>query len=127
LTNTLVDTDILIHFLRGKRKAKDFLSMLLDESNICCSAIAVAEIVAGMRAAEEERTKALLDQLEVLAVTRDVAEKAGSYKRSIRGHSLELDDCLVAATAFVHRAILATGNGKHYPMKDIKVTVVDTD
>jgi predicted nucleic acid-binding protein len=86
----------------------------------------VAEIAAGMRAAVEERTKALQDQIEVLAVTRDVAEKAGSYQRS-RGHSLELDDCLVAATAFVHRAILATGNGKHYPTKDIKLTVVDTD
>ena len=110
--------------MRGARKRS---SWLLDESNISCSAIAVAEIAAGMRAAEEERTKALQDQIEVLAVTRDVAEKAGSYQRSIRGHSLELDDCLVAATAFVHRAILATGNGKHYPTKDIKVTVVDTD
>jgi len=40
---------------------------------------------------------------------------------------LELDDCLVAATAFVHRAELATGNGKHYPVEGIKATVVDTD
>lgn len=127
MKNTVVDTDILINFLRGKGKAKEFLSMLLEEANICCSAITVAEIAAGMRAAEEERTKALLDQIEVLAVTRDIAEKAGAYERSIRGHSLELDDCLVGATAFVHRAILATGNAKHYPMKDIKVTVVDTD
>ena len=127
MKNTLVDTDILINFLRGKRKAKDFLSMLVEESNICCSAVTVAEIAAGMRAAEEERTKALLDQIEVLAVTRDVAEKAGSYKRGAKGHSLELDDCLVAATAFVHRAVLATGNAKHYPMKDIKVTVVNTE
>lgn len=127
MTNTIVDTDILINFLRGKGKAKNFLSMLLEESNICCSAITVAEIAAGMRAAEEEKTKALLDQVEVLDVTRDVAEKAGAYKRTIRGHSLELDDCLIAATAFVHRAILATGNAKHYPMKDIKVAATDTD
>lgn len=127
MTNTIVDTDILINFLRGKGKAKNFLSMLLEESNICCSGITVAEIVAGMRAAEEEKTKALLDQVEVLDVTRDVAEKAGAYKRTIRGHSLELDDCLIAATAFVHRAILATGNAKHYPMKDIKVAATDTD
>jgi tRNA(fMet)-specific endonuclease VapC len=127
LKNTLVDTDILINFLRGKEKAKEFLSMLLEESNICCSAINVAEIAAGMRAAEAERTQGLLDQIEVLAVTRDVAEKAGAYKRGIRGHNLELDDCLVAATAFVHKAILATGNAKHYPMKDIKVTVAKTE
>ncbi len=126
MKSTLVDTDILINFLRGKRKAKDFLSMLLEESSIFCSAITLAEIAAGMRPGEEDRTKAFLGQIEVLDVTRDVAEKAGYYKRGARGHNLELDDCLVAATAFVHKAVLATGNRKHYPMKDIKVTVVNT-
>jgi predicted nucleic acid-binding protein len=126
MKGTLVDTDILINFLRGKRKAKDFLSMLLEESGIFCSAITVAEIAAGIRRGEEDSTKAFLRQIEVLDVTRDVAEKAGHYKRGTRGHNLELDDCLVAATAFVNKAVLATGNGKHYPMKDIKVTVVNT-
>ena len=126
MKSTLVDTDILINFLRGRSKAKDFLTLLLEESGIFCSAITVAEIAAGMLPGEEERTKAFLGQIEVLDVTRDVAEKAGYYKRSAKGHNPELDDCLVAATAFVHQAALATGNGKHYPMKDIKVTVVKT-
>jgi predicted nucleic acid-binding protein len=127
MKRTLVDTDILINFLRGKRKAKEFLSSLLEESGIFCSAIAVAEIAAGMRPGEEDRTRAFLGQIEVLDVTRDVAEKAGHDKRFARGSNLELDDCLVAATAFINQAVLATGNGKHYPMKDIKVTVVSTD
>ena len=127
MKNTLVDTDILINFLRGKRKAKDFLSLLLEESAIFCSAITVAEIAAGMRPGEEERTNEFLGHIEVLDVTRKVAEKAGYYKRGVRGRNMELDDCLIAATAFVHKAVLATGNGKHYPMKDIKVTVVNTN
>jgi predicted nucleic acid-binding protein len=127
MKNTLVDTDILINFLRGRKKAKEYLSSLLDESSICCSAITVAEITAGMRSGEEGRTKALLDHIEVLDVNRDVAEKAGFYKRSTKSHRLELDDCLVAATAFVHKAVLATGNGKHYPMKDINLMIVDTE
>lgn len=126
MKSTLVDTDILINFLRGKRRARDFLAILLEESGIFCSVITVAEIAAGMRPAEEDRTKAFLGQIEVLDVTREIAEKAGYYKRNARGHHLELDDCLVAATAFVHRAVLATGNGKHYPMKDIKVLVEKT-
>ncbi len=72
----------------------------------------------------QEKTRALVDNLLVLDVTREVAERAGHYRRTIRSQSLELDDCLIAATAFVHRSILATGNGKHYPMRDIEVRVV---
>ena len=122
--NTLVDTDILIHFLRGRREAKDFLSLLLDQSQILCSSITVAEIFAGIRPGEEEKTRALVDNLLVLDVTREVAERAGHYRRTIRSQTLELDDCLIAATAFIHRSVLATGNGKHYPMRDIEVRAV---
>jgi len=122
--NTLVDTDILIHFLRGRREAKDFLTSLLDRSQILCSSITVAEIFAGIRSGEEDKTRALVDNLLVLDVTREVAERAGHYGRTIRSQSLELDDCLIAATAFIHRSVLATGNGKHYPMRDIEVRVV---
>ncbi len=124
MKSTLVDTDILIHFLRGRREAKDFLSSLLDRSQIICSSITVAEIFAGIRPGEEEKTRALVDNLFVLDVTREVAERAGRYRRTIRSQSLELDDCLIAATAFIHRTVLATGNGKHYPMRDIEVRVV---
>ena len=124
MKNTLVDTDILIHFLRGRRKAKDFLSSLLNRSQIHCSSITVAEIFAGIRPGEEEKTRALMDNLIVLDVTRVIAERAGHYRRTIRSQTLELDDCLVAATAFVHRAVLATGNRKHYPMRDIEVRIV---
>ena len=122
--NTLVDTDILIHFLRGRREAKNFLSSLLDRSQILCSSITVTEIFAGIRPGEEEKTRALIDNLDVLDVTREIAEKAGYYKGTIRSQALELDDCLIAATAFVHRSVLATGNGKHYPMRDIEVRAV---
>ena len=124
MKNTLVDTDILIHFLRGRREAKDFLSSLLDRSQILCSAITVAEIFSGIRPGEEGKTRALIDNLDVLDVTREIAERAGNYRRTIRSQDLELDDCLIAATAFVHRSVLTTGNGKHYPMRDIEMRVV---
>ena len=119
----LVDTDVLINFLRGKQQAKEFLLAQL-ESDLLCSAITVAEIYAGMRAHEEEQTKDLLDNLEVVPVTRAIAEKAGSYKGEIKSHALELDDCLIAATAHFHKATLATGNDRHYPMADIEKVVI---
>lgn len=74
---------------------------------------------------EHERTKTteLLDSLAIIDVTRDIAEKAGTYKRTIRSQGLELDDCIIAATAFIKHTMLATGNVKHYPMTDIKKNV----
>ncbi len=121
----LVDTDILIDFLRSKEKAQELLVDLLESGGLCCSAITVAEIYAGMRSHEKEKTDELLDSLDILDVTREVAEKAGVYKKTIKSQSLELADCLIAATAFISQATLVTGNIKHYPMADIeKVTLL---
>ena len=120
----LLDTDVLINFLRGQEKTRDYLSSILDEADMCCSAVAVAEIHAGMKEHERRKTTELLDSLTIIDVTRDIAEKAGAYRRIIRSQDLELDDCIIAATAFIQHAILATGNTKHYPMSDIKKNVI---
>jgi predicted nucleic acid-binding protein len=120
MKKVLIDTDILIDFLRGKERARNFLSRLLTETTFYCSAITVAEIYAGMREREREKTKELIDSLNVVDVTREIAEKAGQYKRDEKRQILELADCIIAATAFIQDAILATGNLRHYPMEDIE-------
>jgi predicted nucleic acid-binding protein len=124
MRKVLVDTDILIDFLRGRERARGFLSARLEDAAIYCSAITVAEIFAGMKEHEREKTVALIDSLHILDVTRQIAERAGTYKRDENRQSLELDDCFIAATAFVMGAVLATGNGKHYPMEDIEKEIV---
>lgn len=124
MRNVVVDTDILINFLRGKEKAKEFLLSLVENSTIYCSAITVAEVYAGMKEHEKERTTELIESLNIADVTLAIAEKAGEYRRTIMKQSLELDDCLIAATAFVKGSVLATGNGKHYPMSDIEKMIV---
>lgn len=65
--------------------------------------------------------------LLVFDVDRKIAELAGFYRRSIKSHHLELDDCFIAATCIQKKAVLITGNIKHYPMqnlekKEIKIT-----
>ncbi|MFY9271111.1 MAG: hypothetical protein WAO55_15315 [Candidatus Manganitrophaceae bacterium] len=39
MKNIVVDTDILIDFLRGREAARDFLSSLIDEATLYCSVI----------------------------------------------------------------------------------------
>lgn len=124
MKSVLIDTDILIHFLRGNTRARAVLSGLLDDSDILCSVITVAEIHAGMKQHEREKTLELLESLHVAEITVRIAEKAGEYKRTIKSQSLELDDCFIAATAHEKKALLLTGNGKHYPMTDLDKKVV---
>ena len=115
---------ILINFLRGREKARKFLLSHVKEATFSCSVITVAEICAGMKDHERDRTMELIDSLHIIDIDRTIAEKAGKYKRSEKKQKLELDDCFIAASAFVHKTVLATGNGKHYPMTDIEKLIV---
>lgn len=119
----VIDTDILIDFLRGNAGARDFLLSLPDDAMPSCSVITVAEIYAGMRESEREKTRELLESMTVLAVTAEVAELAGQFKREMKGFDLSLDDCLIAATAVTEAAHLATRNSKHYPMEQVRLLV----
>lgn len=124
MKKVLIDTDVLINFLRGRETAKAYLLSLLEDSIIYCSPITIAEIYAGMKELEREKTTELIDSLNIFDITREIAEKAGNYKRDEKKQSLELDDCLIAATAFINGVVLATGNGKDYPMQDIKKAII---
>jgi predicted nucleic acid-binding protein len=124
MKNVLLDTDILINFLRGNEQAREEISSFLDTSVLHCSVITIAEIHAGMREHERGKTLELLESLTPVDITPKIAERAGRYKRTIKSRQLELDDCLIAASAIEKQALLVTGNGKHYPMSDIEKKVV---
>jgi len=90
-----------------------------EEGTLCCSAITVAELYAGMKHTEKPKTDELIESLNILEVEKKIAQKAGGYKAGTKGHSLELADCIIAAAAFCRKALLAAGNTRHYPMDDI--------
>ena len=121
----LIDTDILIDFLRGKPGARDFLTALPGDAMCCCSVITVAELHAGMRESEREKTEELINSLVVLPITKETAELAGTFKREAKSFDLELDDCFIAATAVTESIELATKNARHYPMPQVKLMVAD--
>jgi predicted nucleic acid-binding protein len=116
----VIDTDVLILHLRGNESVRAMLKEAAQDSLLCCSAITIGEIHAGMRDEEREKTEKLLNSLMVIDVDRKIAALAGDYRRTTKGHHPELDDCLIAATCVVNKATLITGNIKHYPMKDFE-------
>lgn len=121
MSKVLLDTDVLIEVLRGKEKAKVFLQSITRNAVPCCSVISVAELCAGMYPDEQDATFSLIDALLIIPVSRQIAECSGQFKRNSKSQKLELADCLIAATAWVEGAALATGNVKDYPMKEITI------
>lgn len=121
MSKIVLDTDVLIDVLRGRDAVRAFLQDVADRFVPCCSVVSVAELYVGMRPEEEKATRALLDGLVIYPVTYEVAEAAGRFKKRSTSRRLELADCLIAATAFIEGATLATGNVKDYPMPEITV------
>lgn len=118
----LLDTSVIMDALNDKRDRRNFLRDLLERGNIlaCCPSN-VAEVYAGMRPKEEERTTALLSSLDLYPLTFPVSRLAGELKYTFgrKGTSLSISDSLIAAVAIHHRVALITDNVKDFPMPDI--------
>lgn len=118
----VVDTDIVLDHFHGHHAAMDyFAQMLAAGETLAISVVTLAEVTAGMRPEELERTERLFRLFRVLDVNEAIARQAGSYLHEFRkSHLLELGDALIAATAKHHGAEVITRNLKHYPMTDIQ-------
>jgi predicted nucleic acid-binding protein len=112
----LLDTDVLIEYLRGRSEAVEYLESL--SSDLYLSVISVAELFAGVKDDEEERSlKRFLLAFVILPVTEKVARVGGLYRRDFRpSHGTGLADALIAATAEENGANLVTFNRRHFPM-----------
>ena len=112
----LLDTDVLVDFLRGYSKAVAFVNA--QSSRIILSSIVVAELYAGVKGdAEQAALENFVYLFRIVPVSADIAKAGGLYKRDYgKSHSVGLADAILAATAEVENAVLKTLNTKHYPM-----------
>lgn len=113
----LVDTDVMIDFLRGQPQAVAYMQTL--ELPLHLSTITVAELYAGIRENERAVLNQTLALCEVHPVSMPVAERGGLWRRDYRAsYGVGLNDALIAATAVLAKLPLVTLNAKHYPMLD---------
>lgn len=88
-------------------------------ADLYLSVITVAELLAGMRPAEEEETESLISGFTLLPVSESVARLGGELRRKASKNVL-LPDCLIAATALKEECLILTGNLKDYPFQGIQ-------
>ena len=120
-SSLLVDTDIIIDFLRGSDQAELYVKS--HSQYIIISAVTVAELYAGVREdSERESLDEFINLFPVIPITSEIAKIAGLYERDYsKSHGIGLADALIAATAVVRQVGLRTLNTVHFPMvKDVK-------
>jgi len=127
MNDLLLDSGILILHLRNQPGYPALLESLLNESDIYISAITRLEIVRGMRDHERDQTFNLLDSLETLDITGEIADKAGELIRGgkARGVAIGDADALIAASAIHCNLALVTTNPKHFQMAELIVFQTD--
>lgn len=119
----IVDTDVLVWYLRGNEKA---FKVIEDLEGFFVSVVAYMELVQGMR--NQKELNSLRQALhgwnaKILYITEEISAKAMfAVEQHFLSHSLQLADALIGATAIAHGLPLLTGNDKHYKiMKEIQL------
>jgi predicted nucleic acid-binding protein len=114
----LVDTSVLIDFLRGHERAAEVLERERAAAPLQASEITRLEVLSGMRRTEETATRSLLAILRWHPVDAEVAEDAGALGRRWlpSHHTIDSADLAIAATVIRTGARLMTRNTRHFPM-----------
>ena len=119
----LIDTDVIIWYLRGNLTAYELLT---DINGFNISVVTYMELVQGMRNKQELilLRKALKAwRTTIIYVTEEISSKAMFYvEQHYLSHSVQLADALIGATAVASGEALVTGNAKHYRMiKELRI------
>jgi predicted nucleic acid-binding protein len=115
----LVDTTVLIDNLRDEPHSEVALNAAAERGDhLCGSVITKAELLAGMRSHERRATRELMDALDWVPVSDEIAELGGTFARRFRAshNGIGLPDILIGATAEHLGAELWTRNPRRFPM-----------
>jgi len=116
----LLDSDVLIHALRGNLKVVERMKAS-SEMPKALSAISYGELLYGAAKSDRRqenlaRVRRIAEIFPVLEVTSAVVETFAAIKVSLESKGTRIDDfdLLIASTALLHNYTLVTGNTKHF-------------
>ncbi|MDR2745877.1 MAG: type II toxin-antitoxin system VapC family toxin [Treponema sp.] len=111
----LIDTDVLIWYLRGNERAKNSIT---NNIPFKISVVNYFELVQGMKSKNELK---LLQKylkiwsVEIIQINETISTRAMFLVEDyFLSHSLELPDAIIAATILERKETLLTANDKHY-------------
>lgn len=116
MAKVLLDTSILIDFLRRKDREQSILvDLTKDDNQLIISIVTYAELYAGKKVWEKKEAmdelESLFSGLTIMDQSREISKKAGQLKANL---GLNLFDAIIAATALAGNCRLATLNVKDF-------------
>ena len=111
----IIDTDVIIWYLRGNEKAKE---LIYKNIPFKISVITYMEIVQGMK----DKKELLVFQkhirkwdVEIIQIDTEISSRAMFFVEDyFLSHSMELSDAIIAATGIQTKDVIMTANDKHY-------------
>jgi tRNA(fMet)-specific endonuclease VapC len=112
----IVDTDVLIDFLRGRGPSVDLVEQLIRDGAFVTTVITFFELVQGSEYPDEHARISPLLREQTLPLTAAAAARAGVLSRDLRarGQMIATADLLQAGLCIEHDLPLATKNVRHF-------------
>ena len=119
----VVDTDVLIWYLKGNENAFEALEEL---NKFSISVVTYMELVQGMRNKKELnslRQALKIWNTKIIYISEDISTKAMFFvEQHFLSHAIQLADALIGATAIFCGEPILTANDKHYNvLKDLQI------
>ena len=116
--NFLVDSDVIIWYLKGREKEAELLENLSQKGKLLFSVVTITEIRVGITKNSQKVISGLKDIFIPIDITPEIAELAGEFKQK---YKLDIADMLIAASAATTNSTLVTYNRKHFPMPQVSL------
>lgn len=116
----VVDTSVIVDFLRRKDKQNSLLiSLVQNKYQLAISIITHSELYAGKSVWERKEAgkelETLFSGMDVLPLSEEISKKAGEIKAR---HNINLLDAIIAASAIIGKLKLAILNVKDFQKID---------
>ena len=129
----LLDTGIIIRYLRRETRAANLLDHLENLGEINVSVVTYMEILTGCRPEEENATTLLFERVSPVDISQEIAQKAAllikKYPAAFgRDNPRGFPDALIAATAWQDGRTLVTFNTQHFArisMAELTIKAID--
>jgi predicted nucleic acid-binding protein len=116
VSEVVLDSTVLIDILRRKPVAIEYVTTLGD--TVSCSEISRTEVLRGVRTGDERFAEVLFGRINWVSVDENISRAAGDLGRQWAWGRKDVSaaDLIIAATAQVLNAGVATSNVRHFPM-----------